>query len=181
MRHLELSKIYWKNHLKSDDLAIDATCGNGWDTLFLASICQVIGLDIQKEAIEKTQALLDLHEKKATLLLLSHEKIDEIPRSKPPQLIVYNLGYLPKGDKSITTKVDSTCQSIQKGLHLIAEQGALSITCYPGHEEGEKEQKALLHLAQSLPSAQWRVSFHQWVNAFKSPSFIWIERLYKSR
>jgi hypothetical protein len=31
--HLDLAKEYWQGHLKSGALVIDATCGNGWDTM----------------------------------------------------------------------------------------------------------------------------------------------------
>ena len=57
-----------------------------------------------------------------------------------PKLIVYNLGYLPGSDKLLTTKTSSTLLSVEKALSLIAPNGAISITCYPGHEEGKKEE-----------------------------------------
>ena len=58
--HLDLAHTYWKQVVSSGDWAIDATCGNGKDTLKLAQLLEgrVIGLDIQGEAIEKTRALL---------------------------------------------------------------------------------------------------------------------------
>ena len=65
MNHLIFTKIFWKAHLKSGDLAIDATCGNGHDTLFLSGFCTVIGLDIQTKAIQQTETLLKEHGKKA--------------------------------------------------------------------------------------------------------------------
>ena len=62
--HLKLAQFYWKNLLNNSSLAIDATCGNGRDTLFLAQICSVIGMDIQTSAIQNTEALLAEHQKK---------------------------------------------------------------------------------------------------------------------
>lgn len=172
--HLALAKKYWKSHLKPSDLAIDATCGNGHDALFLAEICSVIGLDIQNEAIQNTEALLERHQKKAALHRLSHVQIDALPLPYPPRLIVYNLGYLPQGDKSITTQMGSTLESVKKSLEILASDGALSITCYPGHDEGQREEKALEEWAAGLPARQWSVCHHKWLNRPRSPSLLWI-------
>lgn len=167
--HLKLAKTYWENHLKKEDLAIDATCGNGHDTLFLAGLCSVIGLDIQPAAIQNTKALLEKEGKKGELHLLSHEWIDSLPLPTAPRLIVYNLGYLPRSDKSVTTLTESTLISVQKSLQLLAPGGALSITCYPGHGEGEKEEIALEKWIETLP---FPATHHKWRE--KSPSLIWV-------
>jgi len=172
--HLGLAKNYWKGLLKKGDLVIDATCGNGHDTLYLAGICSVIGLDIQDRAIRNTEILLKKHQKKGALYRLSHTDIDTLLLPHAPRLIVYNLGYLPQGDKSITTRTETTLESVTKGLKLVAPTGALSITCYPGHEEGQREEKALEEWAATLPSHQWSVCYHKWINRPRSPSFIWI-------
>lgn len=172
--HLKMAKDYWKGHLQQSDLAIDATCGNGHDTLFLSELCSVIGLDIQILAIQNTEALLAKHQKKAILHRLSHEKIDTLPLPHPPNLIVYNLGYLPHGNKSITTQTESTLESVKKSLEMLAPGGALSITCYPGHDEGLREEKALEAWAASLPSDKWSVTHHKWLNRERAPSLIWI-------
>ncbi len=172
--HLKLAKSYWQNHLKSCDLAIDATCGNGHDTLFLAELCSVIGIDIQPRAIQNTAALLEQHQRKAVLQRLSHAHIDTLPLPHPPRLIIYNLGYLPQGDKSITTQTASTLESVNHSLALLAPDGALSITCYPGHEEGQREEKALETWAAALPSPRWSVCHHKWLNRPRSPSLLWI-------
>lgn len=172
--HLHLAKKYWHAHLSPADLAIDATCGNGHDTLFLSEFCQVIGLDIQMRALQNTEELLLKHERKAALHHLSHDQIDTLLLPQPPRLIVYNLGYLPSGDKKITTQTETTLISIEKGLKMLAPHGALSITCYPGHEEGAREEKAIFSFALTLPSESWSVCLHQWLNRPRSPSLIWI-------
>lgn len=175
--HLQLAKEIWKNFLNKSDLAIDATCGNGHDTLFLSELCFVIGLDIQPEAIQNTQNLLTRNGKKAPLHRISHEKIDELTLPYPPKLIVYNLGYLPRGDKTITTKTETTLQSVKKGLELLSIGGALSITCYPGHEEGAREEKFLEEWVKVLPSEKWLVCHHKWPNRKGAPSLLWISSI----
>lgn len=174
--HLALAKNYWKGLLQPSDLAIDATCGNGHDTLFLSELCHVIGLDIQTQALQNTEALLLRHQKRAVLHRLSHAAIDTLPLPHAPRLIVYNLGYLPQGNKAITTQTETTLESLKKGMELLADDGAISITCYPGHEEGEREEKALLAFVETLPSSTWSVCLHRWLNRPRSPSLIWVHK-----
>lgn len=165
--HIQLAHELWQKHLEKEDIAIDATCGNGHDTRLLSTLCFTIGLDIQPQAIVNTQAIAP----KATLYLLSHEHIDTLVLSKPPRLIVYNLGYLPRSDKSITTLTETTLVSVEKSLSILAPKGALSITCYPGHPEGEREQKRLEEWLTSHPNA----IHHKWGE--KAPSLIWLTKL----
>jgi hypothetical protein len=172
--HLHLAQSLWQDHLAPSDLAIDATCGNGNDTLFLAGICTVVGMDIQPMALQNTEMLLMRNQKRAILHRLSHAEIDQLPLPHAPKLIVYNLGYLPKGDKSITTMSETTLESVKKGLNLLASGGALSITCYPGHDEGQKEAAMLVEWAAHLDAEKWAVLHHKWLNRPRSPSLIWI-------
>ncbi len=175
--HLILSKDMWKKFLKKNDLAIDATCGNGHDTLFLTELCSVIGIDIQPSAIENTKKILEERARKAELFRLPHEKIDELILPHPPKLIVYNLGYLPRGDKKITTRTETTLISVQKGLKMLADGGALSIICYPGHNEGAREEKALEAWAATLSYQKWIVCHYKWLNRKGAPSFLWISSI----
>lgn len=175
--HIQLARNLWKNLLNLGDLAIDATCGNGNDTLFLSELCSVIGIDIQQDAIESTEKLLTTHGKTAVLHRLSHDKIDELPLPYAPRLIVYNLGYLPKGDKKITTMTETTLLSVHKSLDMLPFDGALSITCYPGHEEGKKEENAILTWAKTLRSDKWLICHYQWINRKEAPSLLWIQTL----
>lgn len=175
-QHLQKAKILWESLLTKKNLAIDATCGNGHDTLFLASLCHVVGIDIQKQAIENTKALLNQKNAHASLHLLSHEHIDRLPLLQRPKLIVYNLGYLPGSDKKITTRVSSTLKSVQKALKLLEKEGALSIMCYPGHEEGAKETQALQSWIQTLP---WKTHRYFWKE--KAPLLFWIKKTHGIR
>jgi hypothetical protein len=174
--HLSLAQKYWKGLLKIDDLAIDATCGNGHDTLFLSELCTVVGLDIQMIAIQNTEILLAKHQRKALLYQISHEAIDTLPLPCPPKLVVYNLGYLPKGDKTITTKSETTLESLIKSFNILPKGGALSVTCYPGHEEGFREEKMIVEWARYLPRDKSSVCYHQWINRPNSPSLLWISK-----
>ncbi len=175
--HLLLAKDYWEKHLKADDFAIDATCGNGHDTLCLSALLPdglVYGIDIQESALEKTRGRLR-NAKNVRLFRQSHA--DPIPIPKPPRLIVYNLGYLPGGDKSLTTMTATTLQSLQQSLSILAADGALSITCYPGHDEGMREEREILAFVKDLNH-----SYHQWEFNLRSrarklpPSLLWVQK-----
>lgn len=179
--HIFLAQNYWSKHLKPQDIAIDMTCGNGHDTLFLCRLLSegmVFGLDIQKKALQKTRELLinqGIQESFFHLFQQSHA--EPISIASPPRLIVYNLGYLPGGDKSIVTKSNSTLESLHRSVELLALDGALSVMCYPGHEEGLEEEKQVLKWAKTLCASKWRVCLHQWINRNRSPSLLWIERI----
>jgi hypothetical protein len=183
--HLELAHQYWEKILQPGDWAIDATSGNGNDTLKLAQILAsngtIIGIDIQEEAIMRTQALLKskLTSEALTRIHLhcqSHTDFPIIASSHPIRLVVYNLGYLPKGDKSRTTLTTSTLESIHKALNLVMPGGAISIMCYPGHEEGAKEEKAIIEEVSQLSSHLWSASHHRFINRLASPSLILLQK-----
>jgi hypothetical protein len=171
--HLAFTKELWIKHLKKEDLVIDATCGNGHDTKFLSTLSDVIALDIQDKAIESAKSQAP----NVTYHLMCHSKIDELILTKAPHLVVYNLGYLPGADKNLTTMVTTTLQSIEKSLKLIDSNGAICITCYPGHEEGFVEEKALIAFCENLDSVKWQVLHYRWLNRHRSPSVLWIEKI----
>ena len=183
LEHIKLAHKYWKDLLDPSDNVIDATCGNGKDTLFLSKLLpngKIFCFDIQKKAIENTFSLLKENlEKDFTKRIFfinnSHEDFSSIEKSIPIKLIVYNLGYLPGGDKNITTKTSSTLESINNALKIITQDGAISITCYP-HKEGLKEQEAILKFLESLNSPKYSICFHKWINKKNVPNLIWIRK-----
>lgn len=188
--HLDLAKKYWQKLVLPGDLVIDATCGNGHDTLFLAQLalkegCEkpgaIIAMDMQRSAIESTRQHLALHLPQALLasvLLLQqcHSAFPAEVSSASAKLIVYNLGYLPGGNKTLTTMCHSTLLSLQAAQQLICKGGMLSITCYPGHAEGKKEEDVVRQFAAMLDPRQWSCCYHQWVNRKAAPSLLLLQR-----
>lgn len=130
--------------LKPDDFVVDMTVGNGHDTLFLASIISkglVVGFDIQQKAIDNTTNLLQ--ENNITnykLFLENHENIDKYLDNYKNKisLFLFNLGYLPGGNKKITTTAKSTLNATIKSLNILKSGGLILMVCYP-HPEGLKE------------------------------------------
>lgn len=186
--HLDLAHHYWQRLVQPGDCVIDATCGKGWDTLALARLAlipnagMVYGLDIQEAAIAATRARLHaaLDPNSFTRVHLyqqSHHHFPEEISAESIRLIVYNLGYLPGGDKSLTTQVDTTLQSLERALALLQGGGCISLTAYPGHREGEKEQRALIDFASALDPTLWSCCHHCWLNRQASPSLMLIQSL----
>ncbi|MCH9613530.1 MAG: hypothetical protein SP1CHLAM54_05330 [Chlamydiia bacterium] len=148
-QHISFSHELWKKHLNPNDLAIDATCGNGKDAFILAKLpISLICLDIQQAAIETSKKYLN-RSPNVTFYHQSHETFPPLP--KPPRLIIYNLGYLPGGDKELTTKTFSTIQSLKNALSILASDGLISIMCYPGHPEGAHEAQAVKAFISPFP------------------------------
>lgn len=186
--HLDLAHHYWEKLLKPGDTVIDATCGNGKDTLKLAQILlplgpggKILGMDIQQEAIARTRQLLHTHLSlneisQISLYEQSHAEFPPLPPASI-RLIVYNLGYLPGSDKKIKTLKFSTLTSLSHALELTAPGGAISITCYPGHPEGEEEQEALVKMTSHLSPHCWNVCHHQRLNSPLSPSLLILQKI----
>lgn len=175
--HLECAHSFWQALLKPDDTVIDATCGNGHDTLVLAKLVpqgKVIAFDIQQQAIEETKKRLQEADllKRVDLRLASHATFSEDLLPQSIALIVYNLGYLPGGNKALTTTSKTTLNSIKKALSLLKPGGAISCTLYPGHSEGEIEKGSLLEFLQTLSAKDWAICHLQWRNRQKSPELL---------
>ncbi|MEX1013311.1 MAG: class I SAM-dependent methyltransferase [Waddliaceae bacterium] len=175
--HLDFAHRFWERILKKDDIAIDATCGGGYDTAFLSTLSNhVIGLDIQEEAIEKTTHRLSQDQKNnVRLLRQSHQNFPDWIQEESVTLIVYNLGYLPGGEKTITTQSPITLESVKNAMRLLKKGGVISITAYPGHAEGKLEQDALSEYFSTLSPKEWQVSHHLWINRRLSPSLFLVQ------
>lgn len=135
--------------LRTGQQAVDATVGNGYDTLFLARQVgpsgHVHGFDIQPEAIEETHRRLkaaNLNDH-VSLHLKSHEFLST-SLSSPPSAIVFNLGYLPGGDHALTSSPETTRSALKQALELLLSGGVLSVMAYPDHPGGA-EEAAVVH------------------------------------
>jgi len=182
LRATETAHLLGANFLAPGQTVIDATCGKGCDTLFLAERVgasgRVYAFDIQEQALEHTRALL--REKglldRVDLVLDSHENFAQYV-SAPVSAIFYNLGYLPGGSKKLTTRAESTLRSLTEGMKLMAPGGFISIVAYPEHAGGEQEAKAVERYLQSLPAPPWYVLTYKRINSLKpSPFLLFVEK-----
>ncbi len=180
----EIAHTLWQMIIQPGDTVVDATAGNGHDSLFLASRAlknpqgRLIAIDVQQPALDNTRHLLkEFPENQITLINSCHSKIAEITDSKNIKLIVFNLGYLPGGDKSITTNLTTTITAIKASIDLIARGGLISIMCYPGHVEGSIEEAAIIDLLTQLDPRQWSITSHKFINRNKCPHLLLAQRM----
>ncbi len=147
-----------QNVLQPGDFAIDATMGNGHDTLFLAQQIGVLGkvyaFDIQPLAIQQTRELVNAAAiENVVLVEASHAKMQHfIPHELHGKIaaVMFNLGYLPGGDKSIITQIDSTIVAIRTAVQLLKTGGIMTVLAYVGHPGGRAEAEAVRDVMQQL-------------------------------
>lgn len=165
-----------KNTVQVGEYVIDATCGNGNDTLFLSELVgengHVFAFDIQKEAIEQTKKKAENYHH-ITYILDSHANVDtHIPPDKHIAGAIFNLGYLPKGDKTIITKPDSTILAVEKILNRLRVGGVIVVVVYAGHPGGQEEKNAVLQYVSEIDQLLYTVLQYQFINMKNNPPFV---------
>lgn len=167
------------NHLNANDIVVDATTGNGNDTLFMAKLVPkgfVFGFDIQEQAINNTTELLNKNNiTNYQLFLENHQNIRKVLKDYIGKisLINFNLGYLPGGNKMITTNYKSTIKAIKESIDLLNNKGIILITVYPGHEEGLREKQKLEKYLKTLKNF---IIYHRNTDNDKAPFLIEIRK-----
>lgn len=179
-----MSPLNYCHHLLSQiinlgDQVIDATVGNGHDTIKLAQLVgitgKVYGFDIQKTAIDETykKALLTGLVNQIELINDGHEKMKHhIPTDTKIQAAVFNLGYLPKGNKSIVTLPSTTLAAIEQSLELLNVGGMVFVMVYYGHTGGVEEKDAVLSYIKTLSQDQYSVLQYGFINQKNTPPFL---------
>ena len=165
--------LFISQYLRPGDVAVDATCGNGHDTAALAEMGagKIYAFDVQETAINNTKELLsqkNIPEKMVHLILDNHANMCKYVKEKV-QVIVFNLGYLPTADKSVTTGSSSTLQAVKEAMKLLNKDGLICITMYSGHPGGQEEKDALLDFAEKLDSRTWHTAYINLKNQRKNP------------
>ncbi len=177
---LDLHKRFILEHLHEGDTAVDFTMGNGHDTEFLSKTVgetgKVYAFDIQASAVESTRANLAKAgcPENYTLIHDSHHNVRSYV-SEPIKAGMFNLGYLPGGDKSITTMRVTTLPAIEAAISLLDRDAILLIAVYPGHPEGDLEGKEITEYLSSLSRFKVCCTKLQIINSPTSPYFIMVE------
>lgn len=158
--------------VKPGDAVIDATVGNGHDTAFLLDLVKpngkVFGFDIQKTALEST--LINLgetpYQESLSLIHASHtEMAQNIPVAYYGKIsaVMFNLGYLPRGDKRIITQAESTLVAFSAAIQMLSPKGIITVLAYPGHEGGKQEAEQVREWCRqlSLTAKHFQVVEHE--------------------
>lgn len=158
-----LARLFARQFICSGDLAIDATCGNGHDTLLLAELVgptgRVWAFDVQERAIRLTERKLEQAglTGRVKLVRAGHESLAHHV-TVPVRGAMFNLGYLPGGNRDLVTRAETTIPALEQALSLILPLGILAVTVYPGHPGGEREEELIGAWSASLDQRL----FHVW-------------------
>ncbi|KAJ4981706.1 hypothetical protein NE237_032543 [Protea cynaroides] len=181
----EVAHLMWKHIVRKGDTVVDATCGNGHDTLAMVKLVAdesnrgcVYGMDIQNIAVENTSLLLDAllnpNERKLVKLFHTcHSRMEDIvPRGTSVRLVALNLGYLPGGDKAVITLSETTLPALEAASRILAPGGLISIIVYVGHPGGRKEFETVQAFASGLPVDDWVCSKFEMINRQTAPVLV---------
>lgn len=142
------------------DEVVDATSGNGHDTLELARLVgetgRVYAFDIQQAAIDQTRRRLSRYGllQRVTLQLCGHEHLlERLPPESRGNIaaVMFNLGYLPGGDKKRITRAATTIRGMEQATRCLRPGGVLTVIAYPGHPGGSDELDAVKDWFQHQP------------------------------
>lgn len=186
-----------RSQAKSGGIYVDATMGNGNDTLFFCEMAgesgKVFAFDIQEAALDATEKRLKGHgitdqisrisdgelcTDRISLILDGHEHMDRYIEKESVDVVCFNFGYLPGGDHAICTKSETDIQALKTALGLLKKGGMLSLCIYSGGDTGFEEKEAILDFLKSLPPKEYTVivnSYHNRENHPPIPVFVWKE------
>ena len=188
LKQLEMAHWMLKDIIKTNDVVVDATMGNGYDTQFLAELgAKVYAFDVQEEALNATENRLDdagiknqifkknlsnlLTEPSVNLILSGHEKLSEYVK-EPIKAAIFNLGYLPKTDKSVVTRADTTLTALDALTNQLVVGGRIAIMIYYGPEGGTEEKDAVIKWTSNLPQKDWEVTSYAPLNQIHTPPIL---------
>ena len=163
--------------LQPGDIAIDATAGNGHDTLLLAQQVgdggHVYAFDVQQQAISATRERLDAHgvAHRVSVIHASHDTVLQHVQ-QPVQAAVFNLGWLPGSDKQVVTRPEPTCAALEAAADLLQVHGVLVLVVYQGHPGAVEEREAVEAWASQRDPGQWRVARYALVNVPHDPPYV---------
>lgn len=138
-------------------IAIDATAGNGFDTLFLADCVgsqgRVYALDLQADAILRTANKVAQagYSERVQCIQADHASLADhvqVEHRGRISCAMFNLGYLPHSDKSVVTQAATTLRALDALEPILAPSAVISILAYVGHSAGLEESQAVDHWIQ---------------------------------
>jgi predicted methyltransferase len=174
---VEMAQLLAARSLREGAVAIDATAGNGYDTLFLAQYVgpsgRVFGFDVQAQALEETRRRLEASgvADRAELIRGGHEHLKQhVQRAYHRRVgaVMFNLGFLPGGDKEIITRPDTTLAALSQAFDLLAPEGVITIVLYPAHPGGADEARRVEKWAAGLPREQAEVYAYRPFNVLRN-------------
>ncbi|MFA8343787.1 MAG: class I SAM-dependent methyltransferase [Rhodothermaceae bacterium] len=170
---VHIAQQTFKRFLKPGDIAVDATVGAGYDTLFLARTVgktgHVYGFDVQEEALTRARANIEKDGvvTPITLFCQGHETMKEaLPEEVHGKIkaFSFNLGYLPASESPVTTEAKTSLPAIQAAMEIMHPKGVIAIAIYSGHAQGKIEQDEIKAWAASVPYPDFRIASYEFIN-----------------
>lgn len=166
---------FLEDHVQPGDFCIDATMGNGNDTVLLSRLAgeqgKVVAFDIQQMALDNTLKRLQAENCPSNyeLILDSHETMSGYAKEESVSCITFNLGYLPGGDHAKATRADSSIRAIETGLALLKKKGLMTVCIYSGGDSGFEEKEAVLSYIKGLDAKKYLVIISEYANRPNNP------------
>lgn len=180
----ELVHHFLAQQIQEGDLCLDATAGNGYDTVFL---CEQVGkagkvyaFDIQELAVENTKKRLEDRKlsDRVKVCFDSHCNMSKYVEEETVSCITFNLGYLPGGDHGLATKADTTIKALEQSLKLLKKKGVISLIIYSGGDTGFEEKEVVLRWLKQLDEKKYLVLVSSYYNRPNHPPIpVWIIKM----
>lgn len=164
--------------LRPGDLAIDATAGNGYDTVFLAERVgdagRVLAFDVQSEAIAAARARVEAAglTERVEFFRASHATIPQHAAPGSVAAVMFNLGYFPGGDHAVITRTGETLAALVAALVVLKSGGILTVVCYPGHAGGDEESAAVVAWTEGLAAADFATAILRRTDTLRPSPFL---------
>ena len=174
---IELSHEYIERTVCAGDIVIDATAGNGNDTLFLAKLVGkdgfVYAFDIQEKAVKNTIKKLqdNGYSENCKVILDGHQNMKNHVKTSV-KAVMFNFGYLPGGDHNIFTVAPTSIAAINAAMELISDDGIITLAIYYGGDSGFEEKDALIEFLRTIDNKQYSVLYHDFINYPNCPPLV---------
>lgn len=179
LKAVTMAQLLLSEKVKRADFLLDATAGNGFDTLFLTETsketARIWAFDIQEEAVATARQLLEENGRadKVHFVLDCHSRIARyIPGAIDAAM--FNLGYLPKSNHTVKTSPATTVAALEQTCACLAAGGLISVVAYPGHAGGQAEYKAVTDFLANLPPGDFAVGCWSMLNQANCPPVLFI-------
>lgn len=171
----EFCHRFLSEYIDDGSCCVDATCGNGYDTVFLCkavgNLGKVYAFDIQEPAVRNTRSRLEKEgvAQRAVIIREGHENMACFVPAETADVIMFNFGYLPGGSHAAATRPETSLAAVRSGLSLLKPGGVMSLCIYSGGDTGYEEKEVLLSFLQDLDSSKWLVIMCSYFNRKNDP------------
>lgn len=159
---------------KKKGIVLDMTCGKGHDSKFILenlSPQKVYAFDVQEMSKEKTKETLGAFPENFEFILDNHKNLDLYVKEEI-DLAIFNLGYLPSSDKTITTNYKDVIEALEKILKISSKNSMIILTFYPGHPAGKEESIHVEAYLRDLPQKEYSIMKYDFINQKNNPPYV---------